>query len=219
MHHITGKDRNEICLQLKFENLIDEENAVRVIDLFIDEINLYELGFEHAVCSSKGRPPYNPKDMMKLYIYGYLNGIRSSRKLEKEVNRNIELIWLLKDLHPDYKTISEFRKNNAEAIVKLFKVFTVKCKEMSLYGGKVIAVDGTKFKANNSKKNNFSLKKIENKLKNIDKKLENYFKELDENDEQESNEPQINPKRVAEVLKQIEEEKKKNQNLKAIRNS
>lgn len=213
MHHITGKDRNELCLPLKLEDLIDEENGVRVIDLFVESINLQELGFEHVDCNIKGRPPYNPKDMLKLYIYGYLNGIRSSRKLEKEVNRNIELIWLLKDLHPDYKTISDFRKNNAEATVKLFKAFTNKCKEISLYGGKVIAVDGTKFQANNSKKNNYSLKKIESRLKYLDKKLGNYFKELDENDKQEENEPQLNPERIAEFLKQIEEVKKKNTNL------
>jgi len=125
-------------------------------------LDLLALGFTHAESKTTGRPSYNPADLLKLYIYGYLNCIRSSRKLEKECLRNVEVMWLLKKLAPDHKTIADFRKNNPDSIKKVFKEFVFFCKEPGLYGGEVVAIDGSKFKAVNSKKRNLNEDKLVN---------------------------------------------------------
>jgi hypothetical protein len=129
-----------------------------------------------------GRPPYDPKDMLKLYIYGYLNRIRSSRRLEHEAARNIEVIWLLKKLKPDFKTIADFRKDNKKALKKVFRDFTKLCDEWSLFGKELVAIDGSKFRAFNSKRNNYSVKKLGRNIKHIDEKIDKYMQELDEGD-------------------------------------
>ena len=148
MEHKEGCDRNqEILFPQKIDDYVGEENLVRFIEAFVSMLNLIELGFTHAEPKATGRPSYNPADLLKLYIYGYLNCIRSSRKLEKECLRNIEVMWLLKKLAPDHKTIADFRKNNADAIKKVFKKFVFFCKELGLYGGEVVGIDGSKFKA------------------------------------------------------------------------
>lgn len=214
MNHVQGLDRSqEILFPTKIDDYIEEENLVRFIEAFIALLDMTLLGFVHAETKTTGRPPYNPADLLKLYIYGYLNCIRSSRKLEKETYRNVEVMWLLKKLTPDHKTIADFRKNNPESIKKVFKQFVFFCKELGLYGGEVVAIDGSKFKAVNSKKRNFNEDKLIKKLKDIEEKIEAYLKELEENDKEESSISQVDAEEVKEKIKQFEERKSEYQEL------
>ena len=208
MDHIHGLDRNqEILFPSKIEDYIKEENLVRFIESFVSMLDLLALGFTHAESKTTGRPSYNPADLLKLYIYGYLNCIRSSRKLERECLRNVEVMWLLKKLAPDHKTIADFRKNNPDSIKKVFKEFVFFCKELGLYGREVVAIDGSKFKAVNSKKRNFKEDKLVKKLKDIEEKIEAYFNELEVNDTEESSINQPDAKELKEKIKQLEERK------------
>ena len=203
MLYIKGEDRNQITL---FPEAVDDyiasDNPVRVIEAFVNSLDMQELGFQRAMPKNIGRPPYDPKDLLKLYLYGYLNRTRSSRRLETEASRNLELIWLLRKLKPDFKTIADFRKDNSKALKGVFKHFTKICKEWDLYGKEVIAVDGSKFRASNSKRNNYNQKKIQKHLKYIDEKINNYLKELDDNDQAEAD---IHVPSVEEIQKRIEE--------------
>lgn len=172
MKFITGNSRNQVqifCL----EDYIHPKNDVRFIDLFVDTLPLGDMGF-HVVAKANGRPPYHPADLLKLFLYGYLNQIRSSRKLELECKRNIELMWLMKGLAPDHNTIANFRKEHPDAIRNVFKATVSMAKNFELIGGKLIAGDGTKLRAQNSKKNNFNEKKINQHIEYIDKKLAEY---------------------------------------------
>lgn len=200
MHYVQGQDRNQATLFPEtVDEYIDEENPVRFLDVFINELDLVTLGFQYAQTKSTGRPPYNPGDLLKLYLYGYLNTIRSSRKLERECARNVELIWLLRRLKPDFKTIADFRKNNSLAIRRVCGQFTLLCKQLKLFSGQLVAIDGSKFRAVNSKKRNFTKSKLKALLANIDKKINNYMTLLDSTDKQEagtngSNEPGLQEK-------------------------
>ena len=178
MQYIQGKNRTQsILFSENLDQIIDQDNEVRIIDLFVESINLSD--FKFVIKSSlEGRPPYNPKDLLKLFVYGYLNQIRSSRALEKECKRNIEVMWLMKQLVPDHNTISNFRRDNEKAIRKVFRYTVSLAKHFDLIGGKLIAGDSTKMRAQNSKKNNFTPKKIEKHLAYIDAKLDEYNKEL-----------------------------------------
>lgn len=182
MKYIQGQNREQTYLfPVSLNDAVDAENEVRVIDLFVDSLNLGEFGFtvQHT---ENGRPAYHPADLLKLYIYGYLNRVRSSRCLEKECRRNIEVIWLLKNLSPDHNTISNFRRDNPKAIKKVFKETVKIAKYFDLIGGTLIAGDSTKLRAQNSKKNNFNQKKIDRHLEYIENKLAEYNKALAEND-------------------------------------
>lgn len=187
MAYVTGEDRNQITL---FPEAVDDyiatDNPVRVIEVFVNLLDMKELGFQKAEPKNIGRPPYDPRDLLKLYLYGYLNRVRSSRRLETEAGRNLELLWLLRKLRPDFKTIADFRKDNSKALKGVFKQFTLLCKDWDLYGKEVIAVDGSKFRASNSKRNNFNQKKIQRHLKYIDEKINSYLNELDNNDQDEA---------------------------------
>src|SRR5450756_416957 len=214
MDYIQGFDRKqEILFPAKIDDYIGEENLVHFIEAFVALLDLVGLGFTHAEVNTTGRPSYNPADLLKLYIYGYLNRIRSSRKLEQECFRNIEVMWLLKKLAPDHKTIADFRKNNAVAIKKVFKEFVLFCKELELYGGEIVSTDGSKFKAVNSKKRNFNAEKLLKKLKDIEEKIEAYLKELEENDKIESSVKQPDAKELKEKIQQLEERKKEYEGL------
>ncbi len=183
MKYIQGLDRNQAALfPMTLEQSIDQNNEVRIIDLFAESLPLNEYGFK-TVFVENGRPAYHPKDLLKLYIYGYMNKTRSSRDLEKECKRNIEVMWLLKGLAPDHNTISNFRRDNPEAIKKVFRATVQIAKHFDLIGGKLIAGDSTKLRAQNSKKNNFNQKKIDRHIAYIDHKLEQYNKQLSEADE------------------------------------
>jgi transposase len=174
MKYITGQDRTQIPLfTTSLDQAIDQGNEVRLIDMFVDTFNLADFGFKVRF-SENGRPAYLPSDLLKLFMYGYLNRIRSSRALEKECRRNIELMWLLKCLVPDHNTIANFRKDNPKAIRKVFRATVQLAAHFNLIGGKLIAGDSTKLRAQNSKKNNFNPAKIERHIAYIDAKLEEY---------------------------------------------
>lgn len=215
MAYIKGEDRNQIIMFPEcMDDYITEDSPVRVIDEFVDGLDVAQHGFKGTLSTVVGHPRYNPRDMLKLYLYGYLNRIRSSRRLEHETKRNIEVIWLLKKLTPDFKTIADFRKDNKKALKKVFREFAKLCYEWGLFGKEMIAIDGTKFRASNSKKNNFSVKKLERHIKYIDEKVEKYMKELDEKDELESCDRKPDSKEIANRIKELRERKIKYQDYK-----
>ena len=184
MQYIKGTDRTQAVLfPQSLDEIIDADNEVRIIDLFVESIDLAQFPF-HVKSSSEGRPPYHPKDLLKLYVYGYLNSIRSSRALEKECKRNIEVMWLLHQLVPDHNTISNFRRDNEKAIRKVFRHTVSIAKQFDLIGGRLIAGDSTKLRAQNSKKNNFNENKIVQHLQYIEKRLDEYNQALKDADEE-----------------------------------
>src|ERR1035437_9384437 len=187
--HVTSNHRKQkVLFPDMLDNYIDQENPVRFIDAFVDSLNLEKLGFKHALPSETGRPSYDPSDLLTLYVYGYLNQVRSSRKLERECHRNLEVMWLMKKLAPDHKTIADFRKDNVDCIKPVFKEFVYLCRSLDLYDAQLVAIDGSKFKAVNSKSNNFNEKTVALRLKRTDEKIAEYLKELDNNDANDSEE-------------------------------
>lgn len=182
MKFITGKDRKQTCLfPVSLEDSIDQDNSVRAIDQFVDQLDFATLGFRQDF-TENGPPAYHPSVLLKLYIYGYLNRTRSSRQLEKECLRNIEVMWLLESLTPDHNTISNFRKNNTKAIKKVFFATVSIARNFGLIGATLIAGDSTKLRAQNSKKNNFNHKKIKRHIEYIDNKLEQYNSALEQSE-------------------------------------
>jgi transposase len=182
MKFIHGHNRTQINLfPVSLEQSINPDNEVRMIDLFVDSLSLKDYGFRMDFVEN-GRPAYHPSDLLKLFIYGYMNKVRHSRDLEKECGRNIEVMWLLKCLKPDHNTISNFRRDNPKAIKKVFRATVQIAKHFDLIGGKLIAGDSTKLRAQNSKKNNFNQSKIDRHIAYIDNKLEEYTRALAEND-------------------------------------
>jgi len=182
MKFIQGHNRTQINLfPVSLDQSIDPDNEVRIIDLFVDSLSIKDYGFRMDYIEN-GRPAYHPSDLLKLFIYGYLNKVRSTRDLEKECKRNIEVMWLLKYLRPDHNTIGNFRKNNEKAIKKVFRATVQIARHFDLIGGKLIAGDSTKLRAQNSKKNNFNQAKIDRHIAYIDNKLEEYTRALAEND-------------------------------------
>jgi len=182
MKFIQGHNRNQINLfPVSLDQSIDPDNEVRIIDLFVESLSIKDYGFRMDF-TENGRPAYHPADLLKLFIYGYQNKVRFSRDLEKECHRNIEVMWLLKCLKPDHNTISNFRRDNPKAIKKVFRATVQIAKHFDLIGGKLIAGDSTKFRAQNSKKNNYNQSKIERHVAYIDNKLEEYTMALAEND-------------------------------------
>ena len=181
MQHITGIPRNQMTFA-SLEDTISTDNPIRFIDAFVENIDLKSLDFTVQTLKSEGRPSFNTKIFLKLYLYGYLNGLRSSRKLEKECARNIEIQWLLCGLVPNYHSISDFRKQNPKGLKKLFKLFVLFLKDADLIAGETLAIDGTKSRAHNSKKANFNQKKIDRHLAYIEERTQEYLTEMDQND-------------------------------------
>jgi transposase len=187
MKYISGEERSQtIMLPDSIDEYVDENNSVRVIDAYINNINLIDLGFLNAELNGTGRPPYDPKDLLKLYVYGYMNRIRSSRRLEKETKRNLEVIWLLGKLSPDHKTIARFRHDNSAVLKNVFKDFVKLCLRLDLYGRELAAIDGSKFKAVNSRKRNFTKQYIQDKITKITEKADKYLEEMEKNDTEEN---------------------------------
>ena len=170
------------------DDWIDENNAVRVIDAFVDALDLGEHGFDGVVPAATGRPAYHPSVLLKLYIYGYLNRVQSSRRLEREAGRNLEVIWLLGRLVPDHKTIADFRKDNGLAIRSVCARFVGLCREMGLLAKSSVAIDGSKFKAVNNRDKNFTRAKLERRRKQLEKSVSRYLDQLDTVDRQEPSE-------------------------------
>ena len=208
MQFIQGSNRHQTYFTT-LEEQISADNAVRLIDAFIDKLDLHKLGFGSIVHKIEGRPPYAPSILLKLYLYGYLNKIRSSRKLENECSRNIEVQWLLQSLQPNYHTIADFRKLHAKPLQSMFRFYVQFMGDAGLLGKTTIAVDGSKFKAVNSKKNNYNQKKIDKHQQFIQDKTAKYLQELDELDKQESKTPsdelQIKKEKIVQGLVKLKE--------------
>ena len=181
--YVQGFDVNQTSfLPLSFDEMIDEDNAVRGISAIVETLDKEKLNFTHTQTKKTGRPPYDPICMFKIYLYCYYNKIRSSRCIEKECKRNIELIWLTGGLAPDHKTIAEFRKNNKKAVEMAHKEFIRICNELKLIGKEVVAIDGTKIRANNSRKNNVTISKLNKMIEHHTESISEYMKQLVEND-------------------------------------
>src|SRR5882724_5860389 len=183
MAHVTGQSRYQSTL---FPEVLDEvigrDDPVRVIDAFVAGLDLEDLGFSKAMAEEMGRPPYAPGDLLKLYIYGYLHRVRASRRLEAETRRNVQVMWLLNRLTPSFKTIADFRKDHAEAIVGVCRAFMRFCKGQSLYGGELVAIDGTKIEAVASRKKVITPKELEKQITKLDAQIADYLAAMDEAD-------------------------------------
>ena len=183
MSYVGGESRGQGALfPVALEDLMPEDHAVRVIEAFAEQLDLVALGFAKAQPAPTGRPPYDPSDLLKLYLYGYLNQVRSSRRLERECGRNVELMWLLKRLAPDHKTIAEFRRENAASFKAVCRAFVRFCAEAKLIGGQWVAIDGSKFQAVASKRAVVSRSRLEEELKAIDAEVQRYLETLDRAD-------------------------------------
>jgi transposase len=199
MGYIAGLAREQLIL---FPESLDEyitaDNPVRFIDAWVDTLDLAALGFSQTLPAETGRPGYDPRVLLKLYLYSYLNRTRSSRKLEQECQRNVEVMWLMRKLSPDHKTIADFWKDNHTAFKEIFKAFCLLCRELELFGGELVAIDGSKFKAVNSAKRNFTQTKVTQYLAEMEQRLKAYLKELDQADQAET--PAVTPRRSAAEL-------------------
>jgi transposase len=186
MNHRTGLDRSQTLLfPERLEDYIAAENPVRFLDAFVASLDLHALGFARARCAPTGCPPYNPAALLKLYLYGYLHRVRSSRMLEAECHRNVEVLWLLGKLAPDFKTIADFRKDNLQPLKAVARQFTLLCRKLELFGGELLAIDGSKFAAVNARDQNFNAARLRELIDRADARLSEYLKELDTADETE----------------------------------
>ena len=208
--YIQGSDRSQVTLLPEcLDDYIGEDNPVRVIDVFVDELNLLELGFEGMQPAATGRPGYHPAMLLKLYIYGYLNRLQSSRRLEREAQRNVELMWLTGRLAPDFKTIADFRHDNGTGIRNVCKRFIAMCRQLKLFSQVIVAIDGSKFKAVNNRDKNFTQHKLEQRMKQVDASIERYLSELETADRAKRPEVETNTQRlqdkIAFLKKQMQE--------------
>jgi len=211
---IEGEHRNQSTLFPELlDDYVDENNPVRVIEAFIDECDLRHLGFQGVEPHATGRPSYHPSILLKLYIYGYLNRVQSSRRLEREAQRNVEVMWLTGRLTPDFKTIANFRKNNGKAIRSVCREFVVLCRQLNLFADAMVAIDGSKFKAVNNRDKNFTRAKMKKRMEQVEKSLDRYFAELDKGDQKE---PGIAGDKTANLNEKITALKQKMKELKAL---
>ena len=209
---IEGENRSQSTLfPESLADYIAEDNAVRVVDAFVDTLDLKQLGFERAEPSVTGRPGYQPATMLKIYVYGYLNRLQSSRRLERESHRNVELIWLTGRLMPDFKTMADFRKDNRKAIRRVCAEFVGVCRALELFSATLVAIDGSKFKAVNSRDKNFTRKSVERRLKKTQANIDRYLAKLDAVDREE---PEIQEVTAAEIKQKIASMEAKMEELK-----
>src|SRR5450755_1616573 len=182
---VEGLDRGQSAMfPAQLDDYVAEDNLVRAVDAFVDGLDLGKLGFGRVEPLERGRPCYHPATLLKIYIYGYLNRVPSSRRLERECQRNIELVWLTGRLMPDFKTIADFRKDNGEAIRKVCREFVVLCRRLELFSEASVAIDGSKFKAVNTRDRNFTQAKMQRRLAQIDESIARYLSQLDSADRQ-----------------------------------
>ena len=199
--YIEGLNRDQSLLIPEcVDDYVDENNPVRVIDAFVDQLNLADLGFERTSPAQTGRPAYHPATLLRLYIYGYLNRVPSSRRLEREAQRNLELIWLLGRLAPDFKTIADFRRDNCAAIHATCRRFVLLCRSMGLFSDSLVAIDGSKFKAVNSRDKNFTPAKLRARIAQVEESIARYMAEIDTADRQEGTTANGKSMRLAEKI-------------------
>jgi len=214
---VEGTDRGQSTLFPEYlEDWVNEDNPVRVIDVFVDELDLGELGFDGIAPEATGRPSYHPSVLLKLYIYGYLNRVQSSLRLEREAGRNVEVMWLTGRLSPDHKTIADFRKDNGGAIRKVCAQFVMLCRRLDLFADASVVIDGSKFKAVNNRDRNFTRAKMERRLAQIEESVARYLHQLDSADRQEPSEARTTKTaRLKEKIAKLKEEVKRLHGLKA----
>jgi transposase len=210
----AGVDRGQ---QVMFPESVDEyvsaDNPVRVIDAFVDGLDMVELGFERAIPATEGRPAYDPRDLLKLFIYGYLNRTRSSRRLERETHRNVEMIWLMRKLQPDHKTIAEFRRRHPEELKRMGREFVLVCAKLKLFSAELVFVDGSKIRAVNGKDRNFTKGKLKALLARIDARIAGYLAEVEAQDAAEAEKPGATDPQLADKLKALRERKESYEGL------
>lgn len=190
------------------DDYVSDTNPVRVVDVFVDELDLVSLGFESATPADTGRPAYHPAILLKIYIYGYLNRIQSSRRLERETQRNVELMWLTGRLMPDFKTIANFRKDNSKATRGVCRQFVVLCQQLGLFGENLVAIDGSKFKAVNNRDRNFTSAKLKRRMEEIESSINRYLTALDTADQEEPKSPQPKVVRLEERIAKLKAQMK-----------
>jgi transposase len=204
---VQGADRRQPTLLPDcLDDYVAEENAVRVVDVFVDDLDLRALGFEGMTPEPTGRPAYHPSTLLKLYVYGYLNKVQSSRRLEREAQRNVELMWLTGRLAPDHKTIADFRKDNGPAIQAACAQFVVLCREIGLFGSALVAIDGSKFKAVNTRDRNFTANKLRKRLEQVADHVAGYLRDLDTADRQEGEAAEVRSGRLKEKIERLREQ-------------
>src|SRR5438094_5750039 len=204
---VVGDDRSQSTLfPERLEDYLSEDNPVRAIDVFVDELDLAGLGFGGIEPEATGRPAYHPATLLKIYVYGYLNRVQSSRRLERECQRNIGLVWLTGRLMPDFKTIADFRKDNGEAIRRVCREFVVLCRRLELFSEASVAIDGSKFKAVNTRDRNFTQAKMQRRLAQIDESIARYLSQLDSADRQGEAVPEAKITRLNEKIATLRQE-------------
>jgi len=215
---VTGTDRNQSTLFPEYlDDFVTEDNAVRVIEAFVAALDLRTLGFEGVDPCATGRPAYHPAVLLKLYLYGYLNRIQSSRRLERETQRNVELMWLTERLTPDFKTIADFRKDNGPAIRGVCREFVVLCRRLELFSEALVAIDGSKFKAVNNRDKNFTAAKMQRRFEQIDASIQRYLAQLDTADRQEPAVPETKRSRLQDKIARLKQEMERLQALEVER--
>ncbi|EXF95678.1 transposase [Pseudomonas fluorescens HK44] len=206
---IQGEHRGQgTLLPESLDDYVCDTNPVRIVDVFVDELDLVNLGFESAIPADTGRPAYHPAILLKIYIYGYLNRIQSSRRLEREAQRNVELMWLTGRLMPDFKTIASFRKDNSKAIRGVCRQFVVLCQQLGLFGENLVAIDGSKFKAVNNRDRNFTSAKLKRRMEEIESSINRYLTALDAADRQEPTASEPNAVRLEEKIAKLKTQMK-----------
>jgi len=214
MNHIPGTARAQVLLLPEcIEDYIPPEHPVRFLDAFVDSLDLFALGFPKAIVACTGRPPYAPGDLLRLYLYGYLHRLRSSRQLEKECHRNMEVIWLLRRLAPDFKTIADFRRDHRASFKAVHRQFHLLCRKLDLFGGQLVAIDGTKLAAVNARDRNFNPKKLKELIARADARLEEYLAQLDAADATEAHEEKLTRAELEEKIAAVREKKEWHEEL------
>jgi len=213
---IEGEARTQVTLLPEYlDDYVAEENPVRVVDVFVDELDLGALGFEGVDPAATGRPAYHPAILLKIYIYGYLNRIQSSRRLEREAERNVELMWLTGRLAPDFKTIADFRKDNGKAIRSVCRQFVVLCRNLNLFSQSIIAIDGSKFKAVNNRDRNFTQGKVKARMQQIEQSIDRYLAAMDSADRATPEVAEVKAERLKEKIETLKQQMQKLKDIEA----
>jgi transposase len=213
---VEGEDRSQVALLAGcLDDYVAPDNPVRVIDVFVDELDLHELGFVRAEPAATGRPSYHPGVLLKIYLYGYLNRVQSSRRLEREAQRNVELMWLTGRLSPDFKTIADFRRDNGTGIRNVCRRFVLMCRQLKLFTQAIVAVDGSKFKAVNNRDKNFTPHKLDQRMRQVDESIERYLSALDTLDRTEPTEAEAKTAHLNEKLKKLKQQMRRLRKIEA----
>ena len=210
MAYTIGENREQLTLMpLCLDDYVGDDSICRVIDAYVNSLNMVALGFRYAETKTMGRPPFDPADMLKLYVYGYMNRVRSSRRLEAEARRNVEVMWLLRKLTPDDKTICNFRKDNSNSLKKAFREFSLWCAKQGLCDRELVAADGTKIRANANRHSIHTVKGTEKMLAQINEKIEKYMTLLDDTDAEEADDTKLSAETIKSILEHLSKKKAK----------